>query len=566
MSTEPVARPPAPSPWRTLLWLAPLAAALDLLFIRSVRSADFWWHLAAGRWIAENGAIPRTDPFSFTAAGQPWHYVSWPAEWLMYQVWQAGGAPGVIVLRLVCVFAVLTGIGLAVRRVGARPEVTAALVVATAVVVQPRYTLDRPMLLGAVLLVAVLLVALRWWERGGWSILAVPVITALWLPVHGAGVVGVACGVGALLSSGLFRRERSWLVPGAVAAVACIALLGLTTSGRDIVEHVLLLGDAGRVTEFIQEWGPVSFANPHHRLPLLLMGIGLVGAVMNLSRHPMVAGAALLGVYLGSQHVRGLTEGALLVLPAAGLALAALGRRLSAIGTGLLGRVVPSAIVVLVVLVHFAASPRPLAGVVGWGTDNSRFPVDTLLVLRNLPEGRTMNNMDIGGYLIWNEVPGGVYVDGRILAVYTAQQFDELVVSTLTSAEAMNEVAERWDIRYALASHVSVMSRLLMRSPEWVPMYHGTSTTLYVRRADAMELHRQGRPVFDVLRYDLDEAWMDAWYGDVLGDPHRRGVLIELVARGTRSTPRNPVALEVYRYLDGRHPDVARAVDAWEEE
>lgn len=177
-----------------------------------------------------------------------------------------------------------------------------------------------------------------------------------------------------------------------------------------------------------------------------------------------------------------------------------------------------------------------------------------------------MNNMDIGGYLIWNEVPGGVYVDGRILAVYTAQQFDELVVSTLTSAEAMNEVAERWDIRYALASHVSVMSRLLMRSPEWVPMYHGTSTTLYVRRADAMELHRQGRPVFDVLRYDLDEAWMDAWYGDVLGDPHRRGVLIELVARGTRSTPRNPVALEVYRYLDGRHPDVARAVDAWEEE
>jgi hypothetical protein len=40
--------------------------------IRKVASLDVWWHLASGRWIVENGAIPKVDVFSFAIEGSPW--------------------------------------------------------------------------------------------------------------------------------------------------------------------------------------------------------------------------------------------------------------------------------------------------------------------------------------------------------------------------------------------------------------------------------------------------------------------------------------------------------------
>lgn len=564
--------PAAPAPsfhippalrWRNeLLWLGPLALLSSLLFVRYVRDADFWWHLAAGRWIVENGAIPRTDPFSFTAGGQPWHYVSWPAEWLMFRVWDLGGVEGIVALRLFCVGLVLIGLGLTARESGARRDVVAALLVATAVVIQPRYTLDRPMLPGAVLLVGCLWVCARWWTRGGWSVLWIASLTALWLPTHGAGIVGVICGVGTALSAALFRRDRAWLVPGVACAIACVGLLFGTIAGREIVEHLVMLGDAGRVTEFIQEWGPTRWSDPAHRLPMALIVVGALAGLALLRQHVLLAGAAMVGAYLGLQHVRGLTEGVLLALPMAAVGVSAAFERVRVAGMTLLARVGPVALVATVVLAHLTGTERPLAGIPGVGIDDRRLPTDGIEVIRALPPGRTMNNMDIGGYLIWERVPGGVFVDGRILALYTAAQFDELCVATMMSEEGLTAAADAYDVKYAVASHVSVMGRQLMRARSWIPVFHGRSSTVYARRSEERALRRAGFGMFDDLRFDLDTEWMDRWYGEVLSDAERTETLVRQVADGLTLSPPSPVALEVQRYLDARHPTVARRVEA----
>lgn len=541
--------------------IALTVAAVCPLFVRKIRSADFWWHLAAGRWMVENGAIPRHDPFSFTAADQPWHYVSWPAEWLLYKVWALGGANAVINLRLLSVFAALVLIGVATRLTRARLDVVVALLVAVAVVVQPRYTLDRPMLQGAVLLGATLVVALRWWPRGGWSVVAIPALTLVWLPVHGGGIVGVACAIGCALSAALFRRERDWLLPGGVAAALALGALVGTIAGREILEHLFLLGDAGTVTHYIQEWGSPSPSIPRNRLPVILIVLGVVAGLPMLRRHPIAAGAAIVGAYLGLQHIRGLTEGVLLTLPAAALGLTWIGDRLDRAKLALAARVVPVALVALPLAAHFAWVDRPFEGQPGRGLDIRRFPSDSIEVLRDLPPGPTMNNMEIGGYLIWEQVPGGVYVDGRILAVYTAAQFDQLVVPTVTSEAAINRVADRLGIRYAVASHTAVFGRLLMRAESWVPVYHGLSTTVYARRDDLLNLQRAGFATYDLLRYDLDDGWMRQWYARVLSDPDDRAWLVNQIALGVQLSPASPVAMEVLRFLDGAFPDAAAEVE-----
>src|SRR6185437_1766117 len=64
-----------------LLWILPIAFGAALSFAPQVlNDADTFWHLAAGRWMIANGAIPATDPFSYTFAGRPWVAHEWLSE------------------------------------------------------------------------------------------------------------------------------------------------------------------------------------------------------------------------------------------------------------------------------------------------------------------------------------------------------------------------------------------------------------------------------------------------------------------------------------------------------
>ena len=56
-----------------------------------------WWHLATGRYIVETGVIPQTDPFSYTAAGQPWVAHEWLAEIGMFLLYRSGGYLAMVV-------------------------------------------------------------------------------------------------------------------------------------------------------------------------------------------------------------------------------------------------------------------------------------------------------------------------------------------------------------------------------------------------------------------------------------------------------------------------------------
>src|SRR5262245_3605155 len=72
-----------------------VVAALALLMLRPLLTPapphDLWWHIATGRLIAMQGAIPAVDAFSYTQAGMPFFNQGWLAQLLMYGLHQAGG-------------------------------------------------------------------------------------------------------------------------------------------------------------------------------------------------------------------------------------------------------------------------------------------------------------------------------------------------------------------------------------------------------------------------------------------------------------------------------------------
>ena len=84
-----------------------VAAALILLALRPLLTPipphDFWWHLATGRLMVQQGQIPSVDTFSFTRAGEAFFNQSWLAQLLMYGLYSAGGLPLVLIVQALVV-------------------------------------------------------------------------------------------------------------------------------------------------------------------------------------------------------------------------------------------------------------------------------------------------------------------------------------------------------------------------------------------------------------------------------------------------------------------------------
>jgi hypothetical protein len=68
---------------------------------------DIWWHLAAAEWMAQHGAVPRTDPFSVSSLGRPWIDLHWGFQLLARALWSAGGAAALVAGKCAAVAAAL---------------------------------------------------------------------------------------------------------------------------------------------------------------------------------------------------------------------------------------------------------------------------------------------------------------------------------------------------------------------------------------------------------------------------------------------------------------------------
>ena len=80
---------------------------------------DFWWHLKTGELIAQTHAVPRTDPFSYTADGRPWVVHEWLWELAAFIVYGYGGYVALVLLSATIVTLAYAILCCLLRRLGA---------------------------------------------------------------------------------------------------------------------------------------------------------------------------------------------------------------------------------------------------------------------------------------------------------------------------------------------------------------------------------------------------------------------------------------------------------------
>jgi hypothetical protein len=195
-----------------------------------VQLEDTWFYAATGRWVVDNHAIPRTDPFSWTVAGQPWQSNGWLWGVLLWIVWSIGGMAAIAFLKPI--YVVVSGLATrwSATTLGATPN--AAMVGALGGIAATfPFLVERPQLasfVAAPLCLGVthrVLTLTRWWP---WLV-ALMLLFAVWTNLHSVALTGVvlvaALAAGRVIDQRRARSLRAWLAAAGVTVAAAVGTL-----------------------------------------------------------------------------------------------------------------------------------------------------------------------------------------------------------------------------------------------------------------------------------------------------------------------------------------------------
>ena len=173
------------------LWLAvPILLTSGFGFLLKLRLVDFWWHLKAGEIIISTRSIPRTDLFSFTAAGHPFILQNWLAEVIYYGTYLAGGLALVVALNAMLLVAALLPVYHLCRQATewVKLSVVSALLPAILLLY---FGSVRSQVFSFALFSAFYWVLSQYHQRKRNLLWTLPLMMILWVNLHGAFVLGL---------------------------------------------------------------------------------------------------------------------------------------------------------------------------------------------------------------------------------------------------------------------------------------------------------------------------------------------------------------------------------------
>ena len=452
------------------LFIATFALLGLRLGLRPLGDNSLFIHLRTGLDLVATGRVPRVDPYSFTAGGDPWVVQSWLASLLYGLVEAAGGFPAVRLLHGL-LYGLVAWLVARLARTGSslRTALAAFLVIGAGVV----YWSPRPLAIGILGLALTVTVVERrrpWW-------LLVPVVW-VWANSHGSFVLGLAwlalVAVGEWLDGGRRRTlppVTPWLggfLVGAVVAAANplgprLLVFPFTVVGqRDAFRHVV-------------EWRSPSFQSATGLVTLVcLVGILVVVARTRSAWRDLAPVGAFVLAGLAAQ--RNLPMAAVVAAPVVGRALQGAGsasrdgeddRTARPLHLGLAGALLALAAVFVIV-----AAREPAFAFDGYPVAASRLVE---------PAARVATTDVAAGYLILQEgEDANVFIDDRVDLYPVRVTKDYLTL--LDGRPGALGVLDRYDVEVVLWETDRALHAQLAASERWRRVGTEDGWAVWVRR------------------------------------------------------------------------------------
>ncbi len=409
----PPAAPTAPArgPRLDTLFTAVFALFGWAIGLERLSDNSFFWHLRTGQLILDSG-FPRSDPFSFSAAGTHWVVQSWLAEVVYAVVDRVTGPFGIrVVVGLTGAAIAVLAFRLALRLTQNR--VRAALLTALALASLDTLWSERPLVFGILaLVVLVWVVEVPDSLVGRRPVLAIPVLLWCWANVHGTFVLGFAY-LGLHLVGRWLDGHRPWegrerrLLVGAGVAVVAVFI---SPYGVSLVTFPTVLLSRAEIFRHIVEWGSPDFHSLRgelYALWIVTFVVLLVRAPGKVSRRDLLVSLPFL--VLGLWALRNIALAPLVGLPIAARAVAAPRRTRATDRSGVLGWGLAAALLLVVTVFTVNAAGQP-------SFDFSGYPVGAMkAVARDGLLGKRLLTTDYdAGYVILQDWPRQrVFIDDR---------------------------------------------------------------------------------------------------------------------------------------------------------
>jgi len=237
---------------------------------------DVSWHIAAGRWIMENGRIPTTDPFSHSMPGQSWVAHEWLPEIAYAFAFDQASFAGVAAVVALALMS-LAAITFAWLRPRVGPIALLAAFASLYLVLQPFY-LARPHVIAWIFLAgwtASLLAARSKDRLPSWWLLTLMLV---WANVHASFLIGfIVAGAIGLDDCIEHRWKRARVMRWVAFGVAGLIVTLINPSGIHGLIYPFSVSGMSSLPA-ITEWGASTpqFSPYFYVVLLLMMGIVLL--------------------------------------------------------------------------------------------------------------------------------------------------------------------------------------------------------------------------------------------------------------------------------------------------
>jgi len=453
---------------------------------KGVRDPDYFWHVAAGRFMAQTGSVPSTDPFSFTWNGQPWTPHEWLTELMIHTLTSAVGEVGALVVFALIPGATLLILAWMLARMRVRAIAQAPVLSLTALIIAPYATLRPQALSWLLLAVTLALLASVTAQSGRRLIWLLPLLVA-WSNLHGLYVVAIGV-VGAYALFTLMGRtplapRREWAL-GAVGLAVVGAMA--TPAGPLGVLYPLRYSQEWGLAH-IQEWQSPNFHEPAH-WPLLALVVALI---LNGGRATpgWLQLVAYVGTVMALVALRNGPVAAVLATPTMALGLEdrirsrwgahrvaapriAVGRRMLEVVTGIL--VVAGSFVIFL--------PPALSTTPGEQQRAAGYPTAAAdLLVSQHPHVRVVAEYGWGGYLIYRLYDGGgrVFVDGRN-DMYAEEILDDYT-AIVSADEGWSELVDEYRADALLFPPTRAITKGVAKAEGWCEAYRDDDSVLFLR-------------------------------------------------------------------------------------
>ncbi|MCW5979360.1 MAG: hypothetical protein KIT09_14890 [Bryobacteraceae bacterium] len=459
---------------------------------------DAGWHIRVGESILETGAIPRTDPFSFTRPDAPWYAWEWLSDIAYAAAHRAAGLKGVTLLAGVAIAAFGALLFRYMIWRGANlPASLAAVMLAFGA--SSVHFLARPHVFTFVLVTAALWLLERDERAPDRVLWALAPAAAIWTNLHGGFVALLAClgilaagsGVEALLGApGGRQRAKRY----ALLLAACAAATLANPYGVRLHVHVYDYLRADWIRNTVEEFKSPLFRteNAYQFEALLFLGI-MAAASLSAKRRLAWAGLILAWAHLALVSARHVPIFVIVAAPAIAGELTALWRRwvesaprksargvLQQLSEDFGAGARRTSIWPVVFVVFLALVGEPL----GWPADfpAREFPVAMMNRHRDLlASTRVFANDEWADYLLYRNYPRQrVFFDGR--SDFYGPELTREYISAYQGRHDWRQILDRYRAETVLVPPDTPLASLLKGDAGWKLLEDNGEAALFVRR------------------------------------------------------------------------------------